>query len=122
MTQPTISDVLTCNDEAQLNEWAAVYCMGWDMEVVQFAGGGHRYWSEPAYRTKQGKVIRIENYRPCKDKAQAFDLMIDREIVLRRITRDLYSVEAPFADVYEIHNPLIAIVKAAICSAIEDKE
>lgn len=132
----TLTQITECTDERQLCEWAAVYCMGWqtseafdDVYIVKESGSTHylpksRY--QPTSPTEKGKS-------QCWDLAVKYGLQIgfilDDEVpyVNYRLKesesgKGLYFDGEYWCGHVKHENPQIAVVKAAILSALNGEE
>lgn len=116
MAKPTKQQVLDEADEQKLNEWAAVYCMS--LEKGTKLG-------ETAWCDSNGRLLDDHGrYTPCQDKAQAFDLMVKFELFVnvdRGVTTVCYFGQRGSPDIVNVL-PQIAIVKAALCKAIGERD
>jgi hypothetical protein len=110
--KPTIQQVIDCQDEQQLNDWAAIWCMGW--------GGNRRnYWEEPM---SMGRLHLKATYNPCQDGAQAFELLDMFGVMPRFSDNHIYFTGLPELGVFDRHQLKQSIVKASIISAIEEQD
>lgn len=110
---PTKQQVIDETEEQKLNEWAAVYCMGYTPYSIDDICSEHKQWWVYSKKLK----MRRSEYNPCQDKAQAFDLMVKYgmvEALAGSSTRD------PFFNMYK-ENPCKAIVVFALLSAIGEE-
>jgi len=115
MTKPTEQQVIDCDDEQQLSEWAAIYCMGWSLDEENDDWIYHG-----------AAMIGRAYYNPCQNNAQAIELMVKFGVSPAKVTRDegeifIVSIWGSRERVYIVGDKdevAKIITKAAICSAI----
>jgi len=120
MPKPTEQQIIDCDDEQQLNEWAAIYCMGWIRSKDDNPDPNifvDRYtWS--SFDGATGEYVDM--YNPCKNGGQAFDLMVKFYVVIHWGCSYATSTNSP---IIGFNGDLLkAITKASICSAITKGE
>jgi hypothetical protein len=126
MTKPTLEQIEQCDDEGQLNEWAAVYCMGWELvkddSPSPFGIKDRPYWNNFNNLGDTGCYFdEWQPYHPTiEGKAQCFDLMVKFKLEPHF---DKDWVLASRVGIRVANESLqTAIVKAALISAVsEDK-
>ena len=120
MTKPTRAEVLACNNDRQLNDWAAVYCMGW-----RRCAGAWFSAKENGAITNLSPKAEIEGYNPSQDKEQAFDLMVKYKLGVARLrASNLWIIDYPSKgplNFFRIKEATLLpkyLVKAAIIAAL----
>jgi len=112
MKQPTKQDILECDDKDQLNEWAAIYCMGWQEALDEDSHSIDWITQEDGY------ICKKRDYSPCTDKAQSFDLMVKYGVYPIRAgtgSDKLFIPRLePDSDLFHVDELQTAIVKAAL--------
>ena len=113
MKKPTKQQIIDETDEQILNEWVAVFCMGWRRE------NGNAFFGTGWHDDDDNYMAHFSAFNPCQDKAQAFDLMVKHGC---RVYIDDYTYVYSYSDyyIYDDISPQIAIVKASLLSVIGD--
>ena len=122
---PTPNQITECDDERQLREWAAVYCMGWS--IVDIQGKPHwDKWTEITPKSKWQPTSPTE-----KGKAQCWDLAVKYKLDLKFYGNREYPNGAAYCEsgedgfswyVIRDENIQIAVVKAAILATLNGEE
>jgi len=117
MTRPTEQQVLDCDDEQQLSEWAATICMEWTERGVF-----NPFWSD-----SEGEyIIGKAHYKPCCNIDQSSALVFDFSCLMM-CARDSNSllINWPILRFFKHRHDirlLKLITKAAIITKIKENK
>lgn len=111
--KPTPTEITECTDEKVLCDWAAIHCMGYVK--------GENSLGDKCYRRGSAFIYHYDPTSPTeKGKEQCFDLIVKFDCYPKRIkcsSGDWFIVPIK-KFLIEHENPQIAVVKAALLSAI----
>ncbi len=116
-TKPTKNEILDCNDEKQLREWAATVCYGWHRKLIISKHVNFYVWVDELGKP-QGTCGSLtfhgrKPFNPCsptvEGMAQCFELMVK------------YELAGQVSSFMELNGEGLqeTIVKAAIISELE---